>query len=36
MMLPFVLAVIVAWTLFFAVCYLLGIPLGQGSPVHLH
>ena len=36
MMLPFVLAVTVAWTLFFAVWYLLGIPLGPGSPVHLH
>jgi aminobenzoyl-glutamate transport protein len=35
MMLPFVLAITVVWTLFFAVWYLLGIPLGPGSPVHL-
>jgi aminobenzoyl-glutamate transport protein len=35
MMLPFVLALTIAWTLFFVVWYLLGIPLGPGSPVHL-
>ena len=35
MMLPFVVALTVLWTLFFVVWYLLGIPLGPGSPVHL-
>jgi aminobenzoyl-glutamate transport protein len=35
MMLPFVLALTVVWTLFFIAWYLLGIPLGPGSPVHL-
>ncbi len=35
MMLPFVIALTVLWTLFFIVWYLLGIPLGPGSPVHL-
>lgn len=35
MMLPFVLAITIAWTLFFVAWYLLGIPLGPGSPVHL-
>jgi aminobenzoyl-glutamate transport protein len=25
---------VIAWTLFFVVWYLLGIPLGPGSPVH--
>jgi len=35
LMLPFVVALIVAWPLFFAVWYLLGIPLGPGSPIHL-
>jgi aminobenzoyl-glutamate transport protein len=35
MMLPFVLALTIAWTLFFVVWYLLAIPLGPGSPVHL-
>jgi len=36
MMLPYVLILTIAWTLFFVVWYLLGIPLGPGSPVHLH
>ena len=35
MMLPFVIALSVLWTLFFVAWYLLGIPLGPGSPVHL-
>ncbi len=35
MMLPFVLALTIAWTLFFVAWYLLGIPLGPGSPIHL-
>ena len=35
MMLLFVLALTVVWTAFFIVWYLLGIPLGPGSPVHL-
>ena len=36
MMLPYVLILSIAWTLFFVVWYLLGIPLGPGSSVHLH
>jgi aminobenzoyl-glutamate transport protein len=35
MMLPYVIAITIAWTLFFAAWYLIGIPLGPGSPVHL-
>ncbi len=35
MMLPYVLVLSVVWTLFFIAWYLLGIPLGPGSPVHL-
>ena len=35
MMLPFVLVLSVVWTLFFVAWYLIGIPLGPGSPVHL-
>jgi aminobenzoyl-glutamate transport protein len=35
MMLPYVLVLMVVWTLFFVAWYLLGIPLGPGSPVHL-
>jgi aminobenzoyl-glutamate transport protein len=35
MMLPFVLVLTVVWTLFFVAWYLIGIPLGPGSPVHL-
>ena len=34
MMLPYVLILTVAWTLFFVAWYLIGIPLGPGSPVH--
>jgi len=35
MMLPYVLVLSVVWTAFFIVWYLIGIPLGPGSPVHL-
>jgi aminobenzoyl-glutamate transport protein len=35
MMLPYVLVLSVLWTLFFIAWYLIGIPLGPGSPVHL-
>jgi aminobenzoyl-glutamate transport protein len=35
MMLPFVVVISVVWPLFFIAWYLLGIPLGPGSPVHL-
>jgi aminobenzoyl-glutamate transport protein len=34
MMLPYVIILSVAWTLFFLAWYLIGIPLGPGSPVH--
>ena len=34
MMLPYVLVLTVVWTLFFVAWYVLGIPLGPGSPVH--
>jgi aminobenzoyl-glutamate transport protein len=34
LMLPYVVVLSIAWTLFFVVWYLLGIPLGPGSPVH--
>jgi aminobenzoyl-glutamate transport protein len=34
LMLPYVLILSVSWTVFFVVWYLLGIPLGPGSPVH--
>lgn len=34
LMLPFVVVLSIAWTLFFVVWYLLGIPLGPGAPVH--
>jgi len=34
MMLPYALVVGVVWTAFFVLWYLLGIPLGPGSPVH--
>jgi aminobenzoyl-glutamate transport protein len=36
LMLPYVVFLSVAWTLFFVAWYLLGIPLGPGSPVHGH
>jgi aminobenzoyl-glutamate transport protein len=34
LMLPYVVILSVAWTLFFVAWYLIGIPLGPGSPVH--
>jgi aminobenzoyl-glutamate transport protein len=34
LMIPFVVVLSVAWTLFFVVWYLLGIPLGPGAPIH--
>jgi aminobenzoyl-glutamate transport protein len=34
MMLPYVIVLSIIWTLFFVGCYLLGIPLGPGAPVH--
>jgi aminobenzoyl-glutamate transport protein len=34
LMLPYVIVLSVAWTLFFIAWYLIGIPLGPGSPVH--
>lgn len=34
MMLPYVVALSIIWTLFFLGWYLLGIPLGPGAPVH--
>ena len=34
LMLPYVIILSIAWTLFFVAWYLLGIPLGPGSPVH--
>lgn len=33
LMLPYTAVIAVAWTVFFAIWYLLGIPLGPGSPV---
>jgi aminobenzoyl-glutamate transport protein len=33
LMLPYALMLIVVWTLFFVLWYLLGIPLGPGAPV---
>jgi aminobenzoyl-glutamate transport protein len=36
MMLPYVIVLSVIWTAFFVVWYLIGIPLGPGSPIHLH
>ena len=35
MMLPYTLILAVLWTILFVVWYLVGIPLGPGSPVHL-
>jgi len=35
MMLPYVVVLSLIWTLFFVAWYLIGIPLGPGSPVHL-
>jgi aminobenzoyl-glutamate transport protein len=34
MMLPFVVVLSAVWTVFFMAWYLIGIPLGPGSPVH--
>jgi aminobenzoyl-glutamate transport protein len=34
MMLPYAVILSIAWVLFFVVWYLIGIPLGPGSPVH--
>jgi aminobenzoyl-glutamate transport protein len=34
LMLPYVVVLSIAWTLFFVAWYALGIPLGPGSPVH--
>jgi aminobenzoyl-glutamate transport protein len=36
LMIPYVVILSVAWVLFFIAWYLLDIPLGPGSPVHLH
>jgi aminobenzoyl-glutamate transport protein len=35
LMIPYTLIIAVAWTLFYVVWYLLGIPLGPGAPVEL-
>jgi aminobenzoyl-glutamate transport protein len=35
MMMPYTVVVLVAWTIFFVIWYLTGIPWGPGSPVHL-
>ena len=35
LMLPYVLILSVIWTAFFVAWYLVGIPLGPGSSVHL-
>ncbi|HET6989165.1 MAG TPA: AbgT family transporter, partial [Kribbella sp.] len=35
MMLPYTAIVLVTWTLFYVVWYLIGIPWGPGAPVHL-
>jgi aminobenzoyl-glutamate transport protein len=34
LMLPYVVVLTIAWTLFFVAWYLIGIPLGPGAPVH--
>jgi aminobenzoyl-glutamate transport protein len=34
LMLPYALILIVVWTVFFLVWYLIGIPFGPGAPVH--
>jgi hypothetical protein len=34
-MLPYVVTLSIAWTIFFVAWYLIGIPLGPGSPVHV-
>jgi aminobenzoyl-glutamate transport protein len=35
LMLPYTIITLVIWTVFFVVWYLIGIPFGPGSPVHL-
>jgi aminobenzoyl-glutamate transport protein len=35
MMMPYTVVVLVAWTIFFVLWYVTGIPWGPGSPVHL-
>ncbi|HMK12944.1 MAG TPA: AbgT family transporter [Acidimicrobiales bacterium] len=35
MMIPYTVIVLVTWMIFFVAWYLLGIPLGPGSPIHL-
>jgi aminobenzoyl-glutamate transport protein len=35
LMLPYVVILSIAWTLFFVAWYLIGIPLGPGSSVHI-
>ena len=35
MVLPYTGIVLVTWTIFFVIWYLLGIPWGPGAPVHL-
>jgi aminobenzoyl-glutamate transport protein len=35
-MLPYVVVLSIAWTLFYILWYVIGIPLGPGSPVHVH
>ena len=34
LMIPYVVVLSIAWTLFFVAWYLIGIPLGPGAPVH--
>ena len=34
LMIPYTIIVLVAWLIFFVAWYLIGIPLGPGSPVH--
>ncbi|HZX04431.1 AbgT family transporter [Kribbella sp.] len=36
MMLPYTGIVLISWTLFYVVWYLIGIPWGPSAPVHLH
>src|SRR4029079_5826119 len=36
LMLPYAIVLSILWTLFFVVWYLIGIPLGPGSPVHTY
>ena len=34
-MIPITIGVAIAWLVFFAIWYLLGIPLGPGAPIKL-